>query len=77
MTPAERAANADASEDVARGHPSFIKERRARIFEDGHATEDGIKLIEKESKDIVAEAVNFAKTSPLPDSSELYTDVYA
>lgn len=54
-----------------------IDRSRARILEDGHATEDDLKLIEKEIKEIVAEAVSFAKTSPLPDPSQLYTDVYA
>ncbi|NLS01677.1 pyruvate dehydrogenase (acetyl-transferring) E1 component subunit alpha [Rhizobium sp. P38BS-XIX] len=54
-----------------------IDHSRARILEDGHATEADIKLIEKEIKDIVAEAVDFAKASPMPDVSELYTDVYA
>ncbi|MGV1761340.1 pyruvate dehydrogenase (acetyl-transferring) E1 component subunit alpha [Rhizobium sp. A22-96] len=53
-----------------------IDRSRARILEDGHASEDDIKLIEKEIKDIVAEAVDFAKASPLPDPTELYTDVY-
>jgi pyruvate dehydrogenase E1 component alpha subunit len=54
-----------------------IDRSRARILEDGHATEDDLKLIEKEIKEIVAEAVSFAKTSPLPDPSQLHTDVYA
>lgn len=54
-----------------------IGRSRARILENGHAREDEIKLIEKEIKDIVAEAVNFAKTSAPPDSAQLYTDVYA
>jgi pyruvate dehydrogenase E1 component alpha subunit len=54
-----------------------IDRSRARILEDGHATEDDLKLIEKEIKEIVAEAVSFAKSSPLPDPSQLYTDVYA
>jgi pyruvate dehydrogenase E1 component alpha subunit len=54
-----------------------IDRSRSRIIEDGHATEDDIKLIEKNVKEIVAEAVEFAKTSPLPDPSQLYTDVYA
>jgi pyruvate dehydrogenase E1 component alpha subunit len=54
-----------------------IDRSRARILEDGHATDEGIKLIEKEVKEIVAEAVDFAKSGPLPDISELYTDVYA
>ena len=54
-----------------------IDRSRSRIIEDGHATEDDIKLIEKNVKEIVAEAVEFAKTSPLHDPSQLYTDVYA
>jgi pyruvate dehydrogenase E1 component alpha subunit len=54
-----------------------IDRLRARILDDGHATNDDIKLIEKEIKEIVAAAVEFAKNAPLPDPSELYTDVYA
>ncbi|MBN8954345.1 MULTISPECIES: pyruvate dehydrogenase (acetyl-transferring) E1 component subunit alpha [unclassified Rhizobium] len=54
-----------------------INRSRARILEDGHATEADIKLIEMEIKEIVAEAVDFAKANPVPDASELHTDVYA
>jgi pyruvate dehydrogenase E1 component alpha subunit len=54
-----------------------IDRSRTRILEDGHATAEEIKLIEKEIREIVAEAVDFAKSSPMPDPSELYTDVYA
>jgi pyruvate dehydrogenase E1 component subunit alpha len=54
-----------------------IDRSRTRILEDGYATADEIKLIEKEIREIVAEAVDFAKSSPMPDPSELYTDVYA
>jgi pyruvate dehydrogenase E1 component alpha subunit len=54
-----------------------IDRSRARILEDGHATTQDLKLIETEIKEIVAEAVEFAKTSPQPDPSELYADVYA
>lgn len=54
-----------------------IDRSRVRILADGHATEADIKLIENEIKEIVAEAVNFAKTSAPPDQSHLYTDVYA
>ncbi len=34
-----------------------------------------IKTIEDKIKVIVAEAVEFSKTSPEPDPSELYTDI--
>lgn len=37
--------------------------------------DEDLKKIEKEIKATVLDAVEFAKTSPLPDSSELYTDV--
>ena len=36
----------------------------------------GLKAIDAEVKRIVAEAAEFARTSPEPDPSELYTDVY-
>lgn len=54
-----------------------IDRSRARILEHGYATENYFKLIENEIKEIVAEAVTFAKSAPLPDPSQLYTDVYA
>lgn len=38
--------------------------------------EDEIKTIDNEVKAIVLEAVEFAQTSPEPEPSELYTDVY-
>lgn len=40
------------------------------------ATEEDLKEIEKEVKEIVAEATTFAQTSPEPSVDELYTDVY-
>lgn len=49
-----------------------IKERLAQAG----VTEDDLKGIDGEVKRIVAEAAEFARTSPEPDPSELYTDVY-
>ncbi len=49
-----------------------IKERLAKAG----VTEDDLKGIDAEVKRIVAEAAEFARTSPEPDPSELYTDVY-
>ncbi len=40
------------------------------------AKEDDLKAIDAEVKAIVAEAVEFAKSSPEPEPRELYTDVY-
>jgi pyruvate dehydrogenase E1 component alpha subunit len=37
--------------------------------------EEGFKKLDKETKDIVMEAAEFAQNSPEPDPSELWTDV--
>ncbi len=42
----------------------------------GWADEAALKAIDAEVKRIVADAAEFARTSPEPDASELYTDVY-
>jgi pyruvate dehydrogenase E1 component alpha subunit len=42
----------------------------------GFADEATLKAIDAEVKRIVADAAEFARTSPEPDVSELYTDVY-
>jgi pyruvate dehydrogenase E1 component alpha subunit len=42
----------------------------------GWADEATLKAIDAEVKKIVADAAEFARTSPEPDSAELYTDVY-
>jgi pyruvate dehydrogenase E1 component alpha subunit len=42
----------------------------------GFADEAALKAIDAEVKRIVADAAEFARTSPEPDPSELYTDVY-
>jgi len=42
----------------------------------GWADEASMKAIDAEVKRIVADAAEFARTSPEPDPSELYTDVY-
>lgn len=49
---------------------------RALIEERGFADETALKAIDAEVKKIVADAAEFARTSPEPDPSELYTDVY-
>lgn len=42
-----------------------------------YMSEDDLKSIDKEIKVVVNEAAEFAKESPEPDLSELYTDIYA
>ena len=39
--------------------------------------EAALKQVDREVKDIVSEAAEFAQNSPEPDPSELYTDVLA
>lgn len=48
---------------------------KKRLIDEGWADQDSLKAIDKEIKAIVAEAADFAQTSPEPDPSELYTDV--
>jgi len=45
------------------------------LLEQGHADEDALKVIDREVKQIVTEAAEFATQSPEPDPSELWTDV--
>jgi pyruvate dehydrogenase E1 component alpha subunit len=49
---------------------------RNRMIEQNVLNEDEIKAIDKETRDTVTEAADFAQNSPEPDPSELYTDVY-
>jgi pyruvate dehydrogenase E1 component alpha subunit len=53
-----------------------IEQVRRKLLE-GDATEDELKAIDKEIKDIVNDAAEFAKDSPEPDLDELWTDIYA
>jgi acetoin:2,6-dichlorophenolindophenol oxidoreductase subunit alpha len=50
---------------------------RAWILEDGHATEDELGELDAQAGLEVEAAWEFAQSSPVPDVSELYTDVYA
>lgn len=47
------------------------------LIEQGHATDEDLKKIQEEEKEVVNEAVSFAEESPNPDPEELWTDVYA
>ena len=61
--------------DDIRSHHDPIDLIKKRLIEGGHATEDDLKAIDKEVKLVVNAAAEFAKTSPEPDPSELWTDV--
>ncbi|SIN89379.1 pyruvate dehydrogenase (acetyl-transferring) E1 component subunit alpha [Vannielia litorea] len=54
-----------------------IERVRAMLLEGSHASEDDLKAIDKEIKDIVNESAEFAKESPEPALEELWTDIYA
>ncbi|WP_300541697.1 pyruvate dehydrogenase (acetyl-transferring) E1 component subunit alpha [Maricaulis sp.] len=61
--------------DDVRSHHDPIDLVKKRLIEGKHASEDELKEIDKEVKTIVNAAAEFAKESPEPDPSELYTDV--
>ena len=53
-----------------------IDHLQERLEREGLADEATLKAIDAEVKKIVADAAEFARTSPEPDPSELYTDIY-
>ena len=52
-----------------------IDRLRERLLSEKHIDENGLKNIDREVKDLVSQATEFAQASPEPDPSELYTDV--
>ncbi|WP_309085358.1 pyruvate dehydrogenase (acetyl-transferring) E1 component subunit alpha [Chelativorans sp.] len=52
-----------------------IEQVRKRLLDRKWASEDDLKAIDKEVRDIVANAADFAQSDPEPDPSELYTDI--
>jgi pyruvate dehydrogenase E1 component alpha subunit len=61
--------------DQFKGERDPIANLRVRLLEDEGVAEDVLKVIEKEIKEIVTEAADFATQSPELDASELWTDV--
>jgi pyruvate dehydrogenase E1 component alpha subunit len=53
-----------------------ISHVRDMLIERKIVTEDQLKTIDREIRDVVSEAADFAQNSPEPDPSELYTDVF-
>jgi len=53
-----------------------IEMLRSRILEHGHASDEDLKAIEKRVREVVTDAADFATSSPEPDPSELWTDIY-
>ncbi|MCK5502293.1 MAG: pyruvate dehydrogenase (acetyl-transferring) E1 component subunit alpha, partial [Tritonibacter mobilis] len=54
-----------------------IEQVREMLLTGKHATEEDLKAIDKEIKDIVNKSADFAKESPEPALEELWTDIYA
>jgi pyruvate dehydrogenase E1 component alpha subunit len=54
-----------------------IQNVREMLITGGHATEDELKSIDKQIKEVVNASAEFAKTSPEPAADELWTDIYA
>ncbi|UWQ92967.1 pyruvate dehydrogenase (acetyl-transferring) E1 component subunit alpha [Aliisedimentitalea scapharcae] len=54
-----------------------IEQVREMLIENKHATEDDLKAIDREIKDIVNKAADFSRSSPEPALEELWTDIYA
>jgi pyruvate dehydrogenase E1 component alpha subunit len=49
---------------------------RATILKKKYATEAELDVIDEKIEEVVKASVEFAENSPIPDESELYTDVY-
>ena len=58
-----------------REHHDPIDMAREKILEQNWANEEELKALDKEAKAVAAASADFAKESPEPDPSELYTDV--
>ncbi|WP_170759396.1 pyruvate dehydrogenase (acetyl-transferring) E1 component subunit alpha [Ruegeria lacuscaerulensis] len=54
-----------------------IEHVRELLLSGKHASEDDLKAIDKEIKEIVNQAAEFSKESPEPSVEELWTDIYA
>ncbi len=52
-----------------------IDHLRDRLLKEGFADEAALKNIDREIKEVVSQATEFAQSSPEPDPAELYTDV--
>jgi pyruvate dehydrogenase E1 component alpha subunit len=60
-----------------RSEKDAIENVRDLLLTGKHASEEDLKAIDKEIKEIVNEAAEFSKTSPEPALDELWTDIYA
>jgi pyruvate dehydrogenase E1 component alpha subunit len=54
-----------------------IEAVRTLLVSQKYSTEEEIKIIDKEIKEIINECAEFAKESPEVSAEELWTDIYA
>ncbi|HEY5817222.1 MAG TPA: pyruvate dehydrogenase (acetyl-transferring) E1 component subunit alpha [Mesorhizobium sp.] len=52
-----------------------IEQVKQRLLEKKWASEDDLKAVDKDVRDIVADAAEFAQTDPEPEASELWSDI--
>jgi pyruvate dehydrogenase E1 component alpha subunit len=52
-----------------------IEQVRERLLEKKWASDDDLKEIDKQVREIVADSADFAQSDPEPDASELWTDI--
>ena len=52
-----------------------IEQVRERLLANKWATEEDLKAIDKNVRDVVADAADFAQADPEPDAAELWTDI--
>ncbi len=52
-----------------------IEQVRARLLANGIASEEDLKAIDADVRDIVQQSADFATNDPEPDVSELWTDI--
>jgi pyruvate dehydrogenase E1 component alpha subunit len=52
-----------------------IEQVKIRLMDKGWATEEQLKAMDKDVRDIVSDSADFAQSDPEPDTAELYTDI--
>jgi pyruvate dehydrogenase E1 component alpha subunit len=62
--------------DEVKAHRDPIDHVKQLLISGAHATEDSLKTLEREIRENVVAAAEFAQQSPEPDPSELLTDIY-
>ena len=62
--------------DRVRHERDPIERCKGWLIDAGFADDDALKVIDKEIREIVNDAAEYAQSSPEPDPAELYTDIY-